>query len=514
MHVNKRPSADLQSMRNIHYSFLQVTGMAAKFLDATSGYAIQGLNPGGNYDGIWTRDASFIIQDWFLSGKDAQGLMDSIVNIWSHQITATDITLARVEQEYDTDSKKMIVYGRGSPALNYNRTRLPSHSRKHPFEGALPTTIFEDFLEIYGQNPDIDSTALMISSTAQILTALIQDFMATETLTTQESSACDNHAKYFHSSIPYTSLIKAINDLIPHLLSAIQFLASRDIDDDGLLEQDYNEDWMDTALRAGKIVYSQACWLMALRALFSLLSMLGYSQEAEKIVQLARRTIHAVEQKLWSEKDGCYIDNLTGFSTVEAKDNDDRNNQKMITQDVCLYLVALSEYLYQDGDIQSNNKTCEINREVIAADRNQVPPLPSLQHIFRDIPLDLMHRRANRTLDAIRSRIWAKNENEWPLVTELALRKTGPTMLDKYQYHNHAFWPWITGIEMLARSRFGRPDECLSLLSIVASEEGPKDYSLYEWVDPNTFAGQGAFPFRTGISAVRLAIIDIALRHQ
>ena len=33
------------------------------------------------------------------------------------------------------------------------------------FEGALPTTIFQaGFSEIYGQKPDIDSTALMIST--------------------------------------------------------------------------------------------------------------------------------------------------------------------------------------------------------------------------------------------------------------------------------------------------------------------------------------------------------------
>src|SRR5205085_6421079 len=38
------------------------------------------------------------------------------------------------------------------------------------FEGALPTTIYQaGFSEIYGQNPDIDSTALMISTSSWIL---------------------------------------------------------------------------------------------------------------------------------------------------------------------------------------------------------------------------------------------------------------------------------------------------------------------------------------------------------
>jgi hypothetical protein len=35
------------------------------------------------------------------------------------------------------------------------------------FEGALPTTIYQNgFAEVYGENPDIGSTALMISTTA------------------------------------------------------------------------------------------------------------------------------------------------------------------------------------------------------------------------------------------------------------------------------------------------------------------------------------------------------------
>lgn len=63
---------------------------------------------------------------------------------------------------------------------------------------------------------------------------------------------------------------KEIDFLVPRMLRAVDYLASRDIDNDGLLEQNHNEDWMDTALRAGKIVYSQACWILALKNLSSL----------------------------------------------------------------------------------------------------------------------------------------------------------------------------------------------------------------------------------------------------
>jgi len=115
-------------------------------------------------------------------------------------------------------------------------------------------------------------------------------------------------------------------------------------------------------------------------------------------------------------------------------------------------------------------------------------------------------QKANSTLDAIKSRVW---KEKWPLVTEVLLKATGPWILKPYEYHNHTFWPWITGIEMLARSRFDRIDECNILLSKLASEGHPHIHAFYEWMNPTTDEGSGAFPFRTGISAVRIAIADI-----
>jgi hypothetical protein len=77
------------------------------------------------------------------------------------------------------------------------------------------------------------------------------------------------------------------------------------------------------------------------------------------------------------------------------------------------------------------------------------------------------YARATSTLDAIRSRVW---KDKWPLVIEGVLKKTSPWILKPYQYHNHTFWAWITGIEMLARSRFNQIEECYVLLSKLASE--------------------------------------------
>ena len=39
---------------------------------------------------------------------------------------------------------------------------------------------------------------------------------------------------------------KVAEFVIPRMLKAVEYLSGRDIDNDGLLEQNHNEDWMDT----------------------------------------------------------------------------------------------------------------------------------------------------------------------------------------------------------------------------------------------------------------------------
>jgi hypothetical protein len=65
---------------------------------------------------------------------------------------------------------------------------------------------------------------------------------------------------------------------------------------------------------------------------------------------------------------------------------------------------------------------------------------------------------------------------------------------------------------MLATSRFMQYQECDVLLSKLAPEEYPHIHSFYEWIDPTEDHPEGSFPFRTGISAVRIAIADIIQR--
>jgi glycogen debranching enzyme len=428
----------------------------------TDEHALQGVNPGGYYQAIWCRDASYILRDWTLTSNIAAALQQLYL-IWSHQIQP---------------GKEKLVYGRGSPEMKFMSEEAKGDKQKE-FAGALPTTIYQaGFSEIYAQNPDIDSTALMISTTAWILNKSLKHHSLSGGSSMVSTTASEHSADYVSGlllKLGITDPTKAIDFLVPRMMRAVHYLESRDIDNDGLLEQNHNEDWMDTVLRAGKIVYSQACWILALNLLSSLLVTTGKQNESNRIRRMAEKAIQAVNQILWSEEDGAYID-IQETHHIGGP-------YRTLTQDVSLYLVSISE---------------NSPRENLTNTREQSLP--------REKTIDESVHRANRTLDALKKRVW---KEKWPLVTEVELKSTGPWILKPYQYHNHTFWPWSTGIEMLARSRFDRIEECNLLLSKLTSESNLHMNTFYEWINPITDEGNGAFPFRTGISAVRISIVDI-----
>ena len=440
---------------------------ACRFMELTEDYVQQGVNPGGYYKAVWCRDASYILRDWFLSGR-MEDVMQEVMFLWSHQITQTS---------------EKLVYGRGSPEMKY-LSHIAKPEVQEKFDGAMPTTIFHGFSEVYSQNPDIDSTALMISATSWILNAYLKAglFLPPPPSSSLLSSVEQELDKRISSVVSDPSVV--INFAIPRMLKAVDYLVSRDIDGDGLLEQGYNEDWMDTVLRAGKIVYSQACWILALNNLSELLSELGNREEVDRIMTLANNTIDAVERYLWSEEDYSYID-------VQETHHIGGGSYKTLTQDVSLYIVAITENMRiqdtLDVQLKSSRKGRMIKHDQIA--------------------------RAASTLDTIKTRIW---KNKWPLVTEAELKTTGPWKLHPNQYHNHTFWPWTTGIEMQARSRLSRFEECDLLMStLLRGNNSSNDLlAFYEWINPVTGKGDGAFPFRTGISTIRIAITDILSTMQ
>src|SRR5919109_3178656 len=163
------------------YSWESFAARAESFLQKTQEHVLQGMNPGGVYQAIWCRDASYILKDWFLSGN-IQGVMQQIYLIWSHQVSP---------------NREKVIYGRGSPEMDF-LPEVANMDKEKEFEGALPTTIYQaGFSEIYGQNPDIDSIGLIISTTAWILARTLKQQeggqslaqVLSQTVTASEASA-------------------------------------------------------------------------------------------------------------------------------------------------------------------------------------------------------------------------------------------------------------------------------------------------------------------------------------
>jgi glycogen debranching enzyme len=193
--------------------------------------------------------------------------------------------------------------------------------------------------------------------------------------------------------------------------------------------------------------------ILALNNLSYLLSELGNSDESEKMIKLASRTIHAVEEKLWSENDGCYIDIQQSHHIGGP--------YRTLTQDVALYLVAISENTNSDSLRVHRQQYRSHDGRITESQQQQEHPLKQQKGMYPQKNLDQLLKRANNTLDAISNRIWL---NGWPTNVETLLKSSGPWHLRPYFYHNRTFWPWITGIEILARSRFKRLEGCNTLL--------------------------------------------------
>src|SRR4026208_2576288 len=158
---------------------------ANTFLLKTNEHVLQGLNPGGIYQAIWCRDAAYILKDWFLSGN-VDGVMQQIYQIWSHQILP---------------NKEKLVYGRGSPQMKFSADVI-GENKQEEFEGALPTTIYQaGFSEVYGKNPDIDSTALIISTTSWILARVLKDQGSSSSSSETSTIVASEHSSDYVSAL-------------------------------------------------------------------------------------------------------------------------------------------------------------------------------------------------------------------------------------------------------------------------------------------------------------------------
>ena len=430
----------------------------ANFLASTDKYITQSTEPGDYYRAVWCRDAAYILRDQFVTGNHIE-VFSQLKHMWKNQI--------------GSDSNNLI-YGRGSPKTEFTPLKASKETIKN-FCGALPTTIYDNFSEIYALNPDIDSTALMIYVSSWILAQMINQ----------------NDGKSKNKSGQTSEMISFI---LPYLFRSVDYLLSRDEDSDGLLEQEYNEDWMDTVLRDGKVVYSQGCWLLGLSGFANLLNLIDKKEEARRIQSITARLINSIESKMWSEKSKCYVNIDSGKTTRNG-------SSEILYQDIIFYVFAMTEQLIDTSLLTNNNNNNNLQN---------ISPVAEKESLNQRYYYEKIQKRMILALESLRKRIWVK---DIPLVTEKTLQKTGPWILQSNEYHNYTHWPWITAIELLTRFRFGQISECTILLSnLLCSDPNNNsnhDRIFYEWLDPRTLKGGGAYPFRTGISAFRLASFEI-----
>lgn len=417
----------------------------------TEKYTSDNSQPGDYYKAIWCRDAAYILKDQFLSGH-RKNVLRQIMDIWKNQIGQNFCK---------------VVYGRGSPQTEFNPL-VADDRRIKSFSGALPTTIFDGFCEVYGQSPDIDSTALMMYVTSWVMARLL--------LRSKETK--------LNLQISPEEISSSISYLVPFLLRAQEYLQSRDIDKDGLLEQECNEDWMDTVLRKGKIVYSQAVWLMALKSLNLFLTLLKEEEKASELESTSQKLTRSIEEKMWSQSKNCFLD-------IDSETVSEDNSSKVRYQDAVFYILALTEPSRID----------------------------LLSHEVSDLQVfETLTEKSRSRIESMLKQLKESNwHGMWPLLSDKALVKTGPWILKQHEYHNHTYWPWITAMELIARLRCGKKNDCEAMLSNLLTKSGPEknhDYIFYEWLNPKTLEGGGAYPFRTGISSFRLAIHEVLAANQ
>ena len=397
------------------------------FVTNTTQYIGKSSEPGGYYTATWMRDASYILKDQFISGFISKTI-DELTYIWSNQIDHNTSTL---------------IHGRGSPSTNFTPCRCDPQSIKK-YYGALPTTIYSSFSEIYAVEPDIDSTALMIYTTSWILCNMYKHI----------NSIKSDYSSYLkpldQESYLKTEFSKLTVKLIPKIFKAIDYLVTKDVDNDGILEQNPNEDWMDTALRDGKIIYSQACWILALRNFVLLLHSLEKFEDAKKLDRIARNCIASIEKQLWCDREECYVDKI--------RNNESYYVENMVTQDSLLYPFALvNDNFLTDSNLLVTSDDNEFNKLYTLSKENML--------------------KCNKMLHSVKRKIW----NRFPTITEKPLLKTGPYIHKPYNYHNHTFWPWITGIELMARMRFNQIDECEKMISKLFQSNSNHDILFSEW---------------------------------
>ncbi len=226
-----------------------------------AGRTLQSVEPGGGYVGVWCRDASFILRGMAQLGKTNLCLA-SLNKMWANAI------------QPESDAR----FGRGSPLTHFSAKQADRETLVK-WSGALPTTIEPNRLEIYGVEPDVDSNALAISTTCDIL---------------------------MHRGDQST-----LQKLLPPISKAVSYLLQRAEPGSMLVKQNPNEDWMDTMMRSGIVPYTQGVWAQALASYAEMLNAVGRRNEADRTTDVLKKVVEASNRLLREELEYCRKGNPT-----------------------------------------------------------------------------------------------------------------------------------------------------------------------------------------------------------
>ena len=212
------------------------------------------------------------------------------------------------------------------------------------------------------------------------------------------------------------------------ITASIQFLNSKDTDNDGWLEQDYDQDWADRTKRHGKVNYTQCIYFQLLNEAAELGTVLNKS-EAALFKNKADKLRANYDALFWDEPSGFYLDYISPSG----------ERMKKLSQDVCLaFIFGLTDDT----------------------------------------------RKIKSHLGKLKEKCWGK----WGPAHHEGY-KDDAKMDPVGFYCNGGVWMWLTAFEAHAHFKFGNPEDGIAALNAIKAYEFGKNpynavyFDTIEWHD-------------------------------
>lgn len=213
-----------------------------------------------------------------------------------------------------------------------------------------------------------------------------------------------------------------------NITASIDFLRSKDVDNDGWIEQAIDQDWADRTKRYGKVNYTQCIYYQLLNESIELGEILNRPEVTHYKV-LAGKLRENYDQLFWDESSGSFLDYITPDGT----------RMKKLSQDVCLAFVF---------------------------------------GLTKDT------RKIKSHLSKLKEKCWGK----WGPAHHEGY-KDGNKFDPVGFYCNGGVWMWLTAFEAFAHFRFGHPEDGIAALNAIKDYEFGKNpynavyFDTIEWHD-------------------------------